>query len=175
MNTIGKLSKPTSSPLSTLQQPSLMTIVYTIAAVGTGLLISYVYRFSSFIWLYCLCPSSIHRYLHGPPASALVTGALDSIGKAVATELYGKGFNIIIDGRTEDKVRRVAEEIRARRPRDVRYLIADASKPGHDFSALVEPFKELNITVIVHNVGGSIGTRERSMAVLRMPSSMSST
>ncbi|KAH9946742.1 NAD-P-binding protein [Amylocystis lapponica] len=150
------------SPLNALQQPSLMPIVYSIAAVGTGLIIPYVYRFSSFIWLYYLRPSSINRYVQGPPTCALVTGASDGINKAVATELYDKGFNIIIHGRTEDKVRRIAEEIRARGPRDVRYLIADASKPGHGFSALMEPFKELNLTVIVHNVGGSIRTRKKT-------------
>ncbi|KAI1783875.1 hypothetical protein LXA43DRAFT_291341 [Ganoderma leucocontextum] len=42
-----------------------------------------------------------------------------------------------------------------------RYFIADAAKGGHDFAKLVEPFKDLHITVVVHNVGGSDLNPER--------------
>ncbi|KZT70375.1 NAD(P)-binding protein [Daedalea quercina L-15889] len=112
-------------------------------------------RLLDFVWFYCLRPSSVHRYLHDPPAYALVTGASDGIGKSVARELYDNGFNLILHGRNEEKLRRVADEIRARGSRDVRYFIADASDESHDFAKLVQPFSELNITIVFHNVGGS--------------------
>jgi len=104
----------------------------------------------------------VHQYLHeGVSSYALVTGASDGIGKSVARELCDQGFNLIIHGRNEEKVRKVAEELRARGRRDVQYFIADASKPGHDFAQMVAPFKALNITLVVHNVGGTHLSRER--------------
>ncbi|KAI0727288.1 NAD(P)-binding protein [Fomitopsis betulina] len=112
-------------------------------------------RLLDFVWFYCLRPSSVHRYIHGPPAYALVTGASDGIGKSVARELYDNGFNLVLHGRNEEKLREVADEIRARGTRDVQYFIADASNPNHDFEELTKPFCELNITVVLHNVGGS--------------------
>ncbi|KAH9927258.1 NAD(P)-binding protein [Fomitopsis serialis] len=112
-------------------------------------------RLLDFAWFYWLRPSSVHRYIHGPPAYALVTGASDGIGNAVARELYDSGFNLILHGRNEEKLRKVADEIRARGNRDVRYFIADASDPSHDFAKLVQPFSDLNVTVVIHNVGGS--------------------
>ncbi|TFY52036.1 hypothetical protein EVJ58_g10235 [Rhodofomes roseus] len=112
-------------------------------------------RLLDFVWFYCLRPSSVHRYIHGPAPYALVTGASDGIGKGVARELYEHGFNLVLHGRNEEKLRKVADEIRARGNRDVRYFIADASDPSHDFAKLVGPFANLNITVVIHNVGGS--------------------
>ena len=78
--------------------------------------------------------------------------------------MYNRGFNLILHGRNEQKVRAVVEGLRARgggAGREVRYFIADASKPGHDFAALIAPFKDLHITLVYHNVGGSPWVMER--------------
>ncbi|OCH94857.1 NAD(P)-binding protein [Obba rivulosa] len=134
-----------------------------LAAIGVMLVISRIYSLLSFIWLYAR-PSTVCKFLHGPtPAYALITGASDGIGKAVALELYDRGFNIILHGRNEEKVRKVAHALRARagETRDVRYFIADAGEAGHNFAKLIEPFKELNITLVIHNVGGMALKRER--------------
>ncbi|KAF9813560.1 hypothetical protein IEO21_05492 [Rhodonia placenta] len=126
-----------------------------ITLVGLLSLASLSYRFSSTVWLYLLRPSTVHHYLHGPSPYALVTGASDGIGKATALELARKGFNLILHGRNEEKVRKVASEIRAQGSRDVRYFIADAAQGGHDFANLVQPYKDLNITLLINNVGGT--------------------
>ena len=56
-------------------------------------------------------------------------------------------------------MQKVIQELRARVPEkanaDIRYFIADASKAGHDFAKMIEPFKDLHITLVFHNVGGS--------------------
>ena len=80
-------------------------------------------RLLDFVWFYCLRPSSAHRYIHGPAPYALVTGASDGIGKAIAHELYDHGFNLILHGRNEEKLRKVADEIRARGDRVAPYSI----------------------------------------------------
>ncbi|OCH94860.1 NAD-P-binding protein [Obba rivulosa] len=145
----------------------MATLIEVLAAVGVLLLIPKVYGLLSFIWLY-VRPSSVHNYLHGPkPAWAIVTGASDGIGKAIAQELYDKGFNLILHGRSEQKVRAVVEGLRARSTatgaRDVRYFLADAGAPGHDFAKLVAPYSDLNITLVVHNVGGSSDVRNERL------------
>ncbi|KZT06414.1 NAD(P)-binding protein [Laetiporus sulphureus 93-53] len=133
----------------------MASITNLLAAIGVVLLLPQVYRFLNFLWLYFLRPSSVREYLHAPPAYALVTGASDGIGKALAKELYDKGFHLILHGRNETKMRAVADEIRARGTRNVLYFIADASDAGHDYARMMEPYTDLNITLVVHNVGGS--------------------
>ncbi|PCH37801.1 NAD(P)-binding protein [Wolfiporia cocos MD-104 SS10] len=131
-------------------------LVYTLAAVGAFMLAPQAVRLLRFVWLYVLRPSTVHRYLHGGRAYALVTGATDGIGRAVAQELYSRGFDLVIHGRNEEKVRAVAAEIAAGRAGgDVRCFVADAAQPGHDFAGMVAPFGALHITLVVHNVGGS--------------------
>lgn len=136
--------------------------VQALAVVGFLFLVSLCYRLLSFIWFYRLRRTSVQQYLHDDSSAyALITGASDGIGRAVAQELYDKGFNLIIHGRNEDKVQGVAEDLRARGSQDVQYFIADAENSGHDFAQLIKPFKRLNVTLVVHNVGGTIMSRER--------------
>ncbi|KAL6305816.1 NAD(P)-binding protein [Sparassis latifolia] len=139
----------------------MLSVVEIFAVIGVLLSISIVYRFALFVWLYFLRPSGVHKFLHGPPAYAIVTGATDGIGRAVAQELYNKGFNLILHGRNEEKMRGVVESIRATGLRDVRYFIADASQQGVDFVSIAERYKDLNTTLVIHNVGGSSPRRCR--------------
>lgn len=133
----------------------MLTVVEVLAVAGASGIIPLVYRLVNFVWLYFFRPSSVHNYIHGSSAYALVTGASDGIGKAVAQELYQKGFNLILHGHNEDKMRKAVEEIRAGGLRDVRFFLADATISDHDFADMMEPYKGLNITVVIHNVGGT--------------------
>ncbi len=139
--------------------PSLSLTDYATAAkvlTAVGALVSagQLYRFWSFLWLYFLRPSSVHRYIYGPAPYALITGASDGIGKEVAKELYKRGFNLILHGRSEAKVRRVVQEIKATGSRDVKYFLASAEDPNVNFEKLLAQYKSLNITLLVNNVGG---------------------
>ena len=51
---------------------------------------------------------------------------------------------------------------------DIRYFLADAAKSGHDFEKIVAPFKDLHITVVLHNVGGSDLYPERYVSILSL-------
>jgi 17beta-estradiol 17-dehydrogenase / very-long-chain 3-oxoacyl-CoA reductase len=63
---------------------------------------------------------------------------------------------LILHGRNEEKTRKVAEEIKASGGgRDVRFFLADVTSSGHDFKKMVEGFKDLNITLLFNNVGGT--------------------
>ena len=135
--------------------------VNVFAALGVALVIPKVFRTLNFVWFYFLRQSKAPEYLHATPAYALVTGATDGIGKALAKELYQQGFNLILHGRNEEKMRKVVEEVRSGGAREVLYFLADASRVDHDFEGMMAPYKGLHITVIVHNVGSQDFTRER--------------
>ncbi|PIL26440.1 hypothetical protein GSI_12198 [Ganoderma sinense ZZ0214-1] len=138
-----------------MEATTLVSVLNALAVLGvTTLAILHVYRILDILWLYFLHPSSVKRYLHGNASYAIVTGATDGIGKATAAELLKRGFNVILHGRNEAKMRKVVEELRAAASADIQYFIADASKDDHDWKRLLEPFRELHITVVVHNVGG---------------------
>ena len=116
-----------------------------------------------FIWFHYLRPTSWTRLLHSAKPYALITGATDGIGKSTAKELYSKGFNLILHGVDEEKVKRVVEEVRAANPAsglDVKYFIADVGRPDIDFEGIARQFKDLDITLFVNNVGALSPTTE---------------
>lgn len=158
---------------------ALSTLVFCIGACTT---LSLLYQLCSSLIVY-LRPSKLHRYLHdtqGKPAWALVTGASDGIGKQLARKLASHGFNVVVHGRNPAKLASVRDELAAEFPaRQFRLLVADASaipcsscealvtSPARstrshapetskvDFDALAAAVADLNLTVLVNNVGGT--------------------
>ncbi|KAI1747988.1 hypothetical protein F4782DRAFT_543098 [Xylaria castorea] len=106
--------------------------------------------------------SRLHRYLYtnasGERAWALVTGSSNGIGKCLAFELAGHGFNIIIHGRNADKLEIVRDEIQAAYPdAEVRVIVADASQCHRrevvDFERIRERLANLHLTVLINCAG----------------------
>lgn len=120
-----------------------------VAAKATFDLLNFVYFHTR--------SSRVTRYLHGKAPYALVTGATDGIGKSTAKELYRRGFNLIIHGRNAEKLERVRKEIIAvgGAGKDVKVWVADAGSPDVDFDGAVKSWDELEITLVLHNVGGA--------------------
>ena len=135
----------------------MSNIVYYIGLVAC---LAKLRAILDFVWFYFLRPTDRwEKYLQGPLPYAVVTGATDGIGKATAQELYDKGFNLILHGRNEKKLKTVIEEIQSAKSKrtgefqDVRYFLEDASKPGINFEWIAQRFNELNVTILVNNVG----------------------
>ena len=129
--------------------------------LGLLLALYYAWGVLDFIWFHYLRPRSCTRFLRGTKPYALITGATDGIGKSTAKVLYAKGFNLILHGRNEEKMKRVVEEVKAASPAtelDIKYFIADVSQPNIDFQGVASRFEGLNITLFVNNVGASIPT-----------------
>jgi len=145
---------------------SMTNIIYYIGLVAC---LAKLRTFLDFIWFYFLRPTNRwEKYLQGPSPYALVTGATDGIGKATARELYNKGFNLILHGRNEKKLKDVIEEIQSTKSKRtgkvqaVKYFLEDASKAGVDFEGIAKRFGGLNVSIFVNNVGTSIIRPERS-------------
>lgn len=108
-----------------------------------------LYRLFHFIYPY-IKSSGLKKYLQ-PNAYAIVTGSTDGIGKAIAIELAGRGFNIILHSRNAGKLKAVENEIKTKNTAcKVICLLHDGSKNSQlDISSI----KDLPISVLVNNVG----------------------
>ena len=143
--------------------PGLKNLPAIFPLLGLLLAPYYAWGVSDFIWFHYLRPTSWTRFLHSTKPYALITGATDGIGKSTAKELYMKGFNLILHGRNEEKMKRAVEEVRAANSAsglDVKYFIADVGRPDIDFEGIARQFEGLDITLFVNNVGASFPTNE---------------
>ncbi len=128
-----------------------MFLKFLLSAIGLATVLLVVYRVVLFLRIY-LRSSSLERYL-SDGAYAVVTGATDGIGKAVAMELASRGFNIVLHGRNKEKLEAVKSLIqKSHTQREVATVVHDAGANSRlDISAI----QSLPISVLVNNVGGA--------------------
>jgi short-subunit dehydrogenase len=91
---------------------------------------------------------------------ALVTGASSGIGEAFARALGARGLQLILTGRDELRLRRIAEEVAAEFHVRVERVTVDLAQPGapEELKAAVDAFG-LSPDLLVNNAGaGFIGT-----------------
>ncbi len=105
-------------------------------------------------------PSSLPRYLrshNGQKSWALITGASDGIGAALAHELCARGFNVAIHGRNPEKLMRVQNSLAKEYPNALtRVVVADASSfTASTIDEIVSSLSDIHITVLINNVGGT--------------------
>ena len=110
------------------------------------------------LWLYAafLRPAKPLRRRYG--AWAVVTGATDGIGRALAFRLAAAGLGVVLVGRNPDKLAAVAAELEAKRPgAGVRTFVVDfaADDLAARVGALGEFLRGLDVGVLVNNVGAS--------------------
>ena len=88
---------------------------------------------------------------------ALVTGASLGIGRAVAEELAREGCDVAMVARTEDTLRRAADEIARSSGRRVIAVPADASVPEAIVDAVQQALRALggSIDILVNNAGST--------------------
>ncbi|GFP58605.1 very-long-chain 3-oxooacyl-coA reductase let-767 [Trichoderma asperellum] len=143
------------------------------ASIGAIAVATLAIKAASAIVVYLL-PSNLQRYAHvsadGRPPWALVTGASDGIGRALADELSLRGFNVVLHGRNQAKLDVVRSELQKRHPgRAFQTLIADAStvqcmnclqagetpsQHSLSFDAIKDALQDLHLTVLINNAGG---------------------
>ena len=93
---------------------------------------------------------------YGKNSWAVVTGASDGIGKGYAIELARRGFNVVLVGRNEAKLKAVAQEVKQGAPQaQLRVVVADfvdAYKEG--FAEEIEKqVRGLDVSILVNNAG----------------------
>jgi len=105
---------------------------------------------------------------------AVITGATSGIGKAFARVFAEQGCDLIITGRRQEKINRVAGEIRKSYARDVEVILLDLTDADKTEAFIERLQQEKDIEVLVNNAGfgmrytftdGEIGTFEDMLKV----------
>ncbi|EAZ23681.1 hypothetical protein OsJ_07384 [Oryza sativa Japonica Group] len=130
---------------------------WALALAGFGLLAAARAALRLALWLYAafLRPGKPLRRRYG--AWAVVTGATDGIGRAMAFRLAASGLGLVLVGRSPDKLASVSEEIRGReaiRGLEVGVLVNNAGVSYPYARYLHEVDEELMRTLIRVNVEG---------------------
>nr|CAB3487430.1 unnamed protein product [Digitaria exilis] len=108
------------------------------------------------LWLYAafLRPARPLRRRYG--AWAVVTGATDGIGRALAFRLAASGLGLVLVGRSPDKLAAVSAEVKERHPgAQVLTFVLDFAADGlaAKVDALAEFLRDLDVGVLVNNAG----------------------
>jgi len=130
--------------------PYILTALVILGAAQVGFLLL---RFLHSFWIYFLRPGKNLKKLG---QWAVVTGATDGIGQAVAEELARKGMNIVLVSRTQSKLDESAKTIEEKYKVKTNTVAIDFSK---DSANLLDPLRrtvaDLDVGVLVNNVGAS--------------------
>jgi len=142
-------------------------VVLGFAAVGGAVALSAVANVLLFVYGHFLRPGKDLKRKYGQ--WAMVTGATDGIGKAMAFEFARKGLNVVLVSRSKDKLAETEKELRAKYPSaqvetlDIDYANFD-QKARARVAAIVTG---KDVGVLINNVGISypytkVRTRMRS-------------
>uniref|UniRef100_A0A453P0C9 Uncharacterized protein n=1 Tax=Aegilops tauschii subsp. strangulata TaxID=200361 RepID=A0A453P0C9_AEGTS len=131
---------------------------WALALAAVGLLVAARAALRLALWVYAafLRPGKPLRRRYGP--WAVVTGATDGIGRAIAFRLAASGLGLVLVGRNPDKLAAVSEEIRAKHPKtEVRTFVLDFASEGlaAGVEALKDSIRGLDVGVLVNNAGVS--------------------
>ncbi|XP_014680956.1 PREDICTED: inactive hydroxysteroid dehydrogenase-like protein 1 [Priapulus caudatus] len=85
--------------------------------------------------------------------SCHVTKATDGIGKQYALHLAELGLNIVLVGRSPEKLKATEDEVRARGNVQVKTVVVDCSGGREIYADVERELSELEIGVLVNNVG----------------------
>lgn len=132
-----------------------MELTYAFAAIGLGLVAIKASRALCSAYRYLLRPSHDLAYRYGSNW-AVVTGATDGIGKALAFELARRGFKVGLVARNSDKLEEVAQEIRVQYGVEVKTVVFDfnthySEQKIGELAGAMQVFDK--VSVLVNNVG----------------------
>lgn len=84
---------------------------------------------------------------------AVITGSSSGIGKEFAKQFAARGLNIVLMSRTREMLENVAEEIREKFKVQTKIIVVDFSKGFEIYKEIGDTLNELDIGVLVNNVG----------------------
>lgn len=127
--------------------------------LGAVVVLYFVYQVLIFIHLYLPRAPQLQRYYHGSNTFAFISGATDDAGISFAKGLCRQKFNLILHGRSNEKLIRTQSDLQHDFPKaDIRLLTIDTmSAEPRDVETSLAPLSKLQISILVNNVGGTSG------------------
>ncbi|KAF7307155.1 Very-long-chain 3-oxoacyl-CoA reductase [Mycena indigotica] len=112
---------------------------------------------SVFLQTFILSGTSLRKFGAKKGAWAVVTGASDGIGKEFATQLAGRGFNVLLVARNAAVLSTVGQEIESKYPgtQTAIHTIDFAKADEAAYEAFARQVAALDVGVLVNNVGKS--------------------
>jgi len=131
-----------------------MTLHKVFAAIGAFVVVTILFKFLKGVFRCFLRPGKAMTKFG---AWAIVTGATDGIGFAMACELAKKGCNILLISRSQDKLDQCANEIRTKFTKiQVKVCAIDfAAFDEISRNKVVGCVKDLDVGICINNVGVS--------------------
>uniref|UniRef100_A0A7S3DDU8 Uncharacterized protein n=1 Tax=Palpitomonas bilix TaxID=652834 RepID=A0A7S3DDU8_9EUKA len=124
-----------------------------LTLVGLSVVLSLFFQFLGF-----LCSSFFRggKNLKALGEWAVVTGATDGIGKAIAKRLAKKGLKVVLISRTMEKLEAVAKEIKDKYNTETKCIAANFGSDEKDmYARIASEMSGLDVGVLVNNVGVS--------------------
>ncbi|RYH10046.1 SDR family NAD(P)-dependent oxidoreductase, partial [archaeon] len=126
--------------------------------LGALVVVSGIWKSASWVNLNMLTTASMSEYGANTGAYAVITGASDGLGKALAHEGAKRGFNLVLISRSQDKLVRVAEDIQSKHPVKVLIIACDCSKSiQSNVASIQKQCTDLPVRVLWNNVGVNTG------------------
>lgn len=136
--------------LASIPQPA----VFALAALGAASVLATTLSLVSFIYARALAPCCRARVLRAGDW-AVVTGASDGIGRALAIALARRGLRLVLIARSADKLAAVRDEIARAAPRaDVVVHVADFARTDI-YEGIAAALAGKDVSLLVNNVGVS--------------------
>lgn len=127
--------------------------IVIVTALGFISIFKSSINFLRWVWiLFLRPPKNLKEY----GSWAMITGATDGIGKAMAFELASKGLNLVLVGRNTSKLEATSREIRERVGEvEVKSVVVDLAKcSGKELVDIIDKeIKGLDVGVLVNNAG----------------------
>lgn len=89
------------------------------------------------------------------PGTAIVTGASSGIGRVYADRLAARGHDLVLVARREDRLHRIAADLRARFAVQADVLVADLSQPAGVAATAERIAGDAAVSLLVNNAGFS--------------------
>jgi len=126
-----------------------------LKVLGYLCLLKYGWSFSQFLWvltrLYLLPRFGMKKDLKKYGSWAVITGATDGIGKAVAKQIAKRGINVVLISRSVEKLSAVADEFSSFGV-EVKTIAYDFNDVDN-YEVIEKELKDLEIGILVNNVG----------------------
>lgn len=143
----------TEIPALFSNSPPEYKAIAALAFVGVFSLLGTLCRLCTWLWRYFLRPGkTLTRY----GSWALVTGCTDGIGKAYCFQFAKRRLNLILVGRTQERLDSLASELKAKyKSLQVHTVVIDFTHPdlASGLSRVEQLVSELDVGILVNNAG----------------------